>query len=328
MASKRIHLLLYIMLFSVVAWGQQSGSVFNFLTLPSSSHAIALGGRNISLIEDDASLSFQNPSLLSSVSNNTVNLNFMTYMRGSKTGSASYTRIAGERGTWGLNAQFVGYGSMTETNEFGQDLGSMSALDMCIGGVYSYNLSDHWAGGVTGKFIYSKYAGYTSVALAADLGVNYYDEEHNFSFSAVAANLGGQLKAFGDKHERLPFNLQLGFTKGIAHAPIRISVAVTDLTRWSKKDFYFTDKEPSGGRILMSHFNMGVDILPSKVFYLSGGFNFRRAYEMKAAGSSHASGLTCGAGVNIKNFKLGLAYAKYHVSAPSLAFTLAYNVGR
>ncbi len=315
-----------MLLLPLLTRAQESTSVFNFLALPQSAHTTALGGRNISLIEDDASLTFQNPALLSSVSNNTMNLNFMTYMRGSKTGSAGFTRIAGERGTWGANVQFVGYGSMTETTSTGEELGSTSALDMAISGLYSYNLDDHWAGGATGKLIYSKYAGYTSFAMAVDLGLNYYNEDNDFSFSAVAANLGGQLKAFGDHHERLPFNLQTGFTKGIAHAPIRVSVTLTDLTRWSSEYFYNPEKSPSFGRILMNHFNVGVDITPTDVFYLAAGFNFRRAYEMKAAGSSHMAGLTLGAGLNIKKFKFGLAYAKYHVSAPTLAFSLAYSL--
>lgn len=300
--------------------------MFNFLSLPASSHAVSLGGKNISLIDDDASLIFQNPALLSSVSDNSINLNFMTYMKGCKTGSAAFTRIAGERGTWGVTTQFVGYGSMNETLATGEIIGDMHALDMAIGGMYSYNLSDHWVGGATGKFIYSKYGSYTSCALAVDLGLNYYDFDNDLSISAVAANLGGQFKAFGDKHERIPFNLQLGFTKGVAHAPIRISVTMADLTRWSSKDYYNPTKKVKGSSIFMNHFCIGADIVPSDRFYAGVGFNFRRAYEMRAAGSSHAAGLTCGAGMKLNNFKFGLAYAKYHVSAPTFSFSITYSL--
>ena len=314
------------MLLCQSARGQESTSVFNFLNLPTSAHTTALGGRNISLIEDDASLIFQNPALLASVSNNSLNLNFMTYMRGSKTGSASFSRIAGERGTWGVGVQFVGYGNMKETLETGEELGDVRALDMAISGMYSYSLSERWVGAATGKIIYSKYADYTSCGLAVDLGLNYYDEEHDFSVSAVAANLGGQVKAFGEDHERLPFNLQLGFTKSLGHAPIRFSVTMVDISRWSSKYYYHVSKKPKGGSILMNHFCVGVDIIPTKQFYVAAGFNFRRAYEMKAAGSSHAAGLSAGAGLNIKKFKLGLAYAKYHVSAPTLSVSLSYSL--
>ncbi len=323
------HRLLFVLSFlgcTTILWGQESSSVFSFLELPTSAHTVALGGKNISTIEDDASLIFQNPALLGSVSNNTMNLNFMTYMRGSKTGSASFVRTQGERGTWGAGIQFLGYGSMQETNAAGEVLGDMHAIDMAFNGMYSYMLSERWVGGATGKMIYSKYADYSSVALAVDLGLNYYDDENDFSFSVVAANMGGQVKAFGDDHEHLPFDLQVGFSKSLGHAPIRFTVAMNNLTRWGSKYFYHVSKKPKGGSILMNHFDVGVDIIPIQQFYIAAGYNFRRAYEMKAAGGSHGAGLSFGAGINIKKFKFGLAYAKYHVSAPTLAFSANYSL--
>lgn len=305
---------------------QESGSVFNFLSLPTSSHANALGGRNISLIDDDASLALQNPALLSSVSDKSINLNFLTYMQGSKMGSATFVKTAGERGTWGASAQFLGYGKMTETMETGEVIGDMAALDMALSGMYSYELSTHWVGGVAGKFVYSKYGPYNSVGLGVDLALNYFDDTKDFSMSLVAANLGGQVKAFGDVHERMPVNLQWGFSKGVAHAPIRISMTLTDLTHWEKDYYYNPEGESSFGRILMNHINIGADLLLAKNMYVALGFNFRRANELKAAGASHGAGLTLGAGLNLKKFKLGVAYAKYHVSVPSLSLSLGYSL--
>ena len=308
------------------ARAQGSRSVFDFLNLSSSSHANALGGRNISLVENDASLVFQNPALLSSVDDNTVNFNFLSYMQGAKMGSAAFVKTAGTRGTWGVGTQFVGYGSMPETTSSGEVLGDTKALDMAFSGMYSYNLNDFWVGAVSAKVIYSKYGPYSSVGLATDLSINYFDEKKDFTMSLVAANLGGQVKAFADDHERLPFNLQWGFTKGMAHAPLRFSVTLTDLTHWSKKYYYNAAKEPSFGRILTNHLNIGVDIVPTDRFYVAVGYNFRRAYELKAAGSSRFAGFTCGAGLNVKKFQLGLAYAKYHVSSPCFSVSLGYSI--
>jgi len=69
-----------------------------------------------------------------------------------------------------------------------------------------------------------------------------------------------------------------------------------------------------------------MDVLPMKQFYVAIGYNFRRAYELKAAGSSHAAGLCLGAGVNIKKFKFDFSYAIYHVSVPSFMFTAQYSL--
>lgn len=319
------------LLFSVMAFatcalhGQESTSVFNFLNLPNSAHSTALGGKNISLIEDDISLTMQNPSLLANVSDKTIGFGFMTYMQGSKAGSVAYSQAAGARGTWSLQAQFVGYSSIKETNISGEVMGNFKPLDVCVAGQYSYSLTDRLVGGASGKIIYSHYGEFTSCALAVDLGLNYFVEDKNFSISAVARNMGGQVKRFGNSHERLPFDMEIGFTKGLGHAPICISVTMIDLTRWKDSDYYSPNGNVSGGRKFTNHFVLGVDIKPTQIIYVSGGFNFRRAYEMKAAGSSHASGLSFGAGLNLQRIKLGVAYAKYHVSSPTLSVNLAYN---
>lgn len=304
---------------------QESGSVFNFLNLPVSSHSTALGGKNISLIEDDISLAIQNPALLSGVSDKTIGFSFMTYMQGCNTGTAAYSQQVGKYGNWGVNVQFVGYGSTKETLLSGEVVGQFKPLDLCIAGQYSHLLSERWAGGVTAKIIYSHYGPYSSLALAADLGLNYYNEETDFSFSITGRNLGGQVKSFGDQHDRLPADLEMGFTKSLGHAPIRISVTMVDMTRWTRNDYFTTGNKLKAGSIFINHFVLGAEWLINDKFYVGMGYNFRRGYEMNAAGSSHAAGLSFGGGVNLKRLKFGIAYAKYHVSAPTLAFTLAYN---
>ena len=322
---RRCLLLLACFSLTFATKAQESGSVFNFLNLPVSSHSTALGGKNISLIEDDISLAMQNPALLTGVSDKTIGFSFMTYMQGCNTGAAAYSQQVGARGNWGVQARFVGYGSTKETLLSGEEVGTFKPLDLCIGGQYSHFLSDRWAGGVTAKFIYSHYGEFTSCALAADLGLNYYNEETDFSLSLAARNLGGQIKSFGNQHDRLPADLEMGFTKSLGHAPIRISVTMVDLTRWSRDDYFTTGNKLKSGSIFINHFVLGAEWLISTKFYLGLGYNFRRAYEMNAAGSSHAAGLSFGGGVNLKRLKFGIAYAKYHVSAPTLAFTLAYN---
>ena len=305
----------------------ESTTIFNFLSLPTSAHVTALGGANVSLYDDDASLLFHNPALMSNAPHRSINLGFFTYMQGIKAGNAAWTMAAGERGTWGIGAQFVGYGTMKEMNVEGIEMGDFSALDMAISGGYSYTLTDHLAGGATGKFVYSKYGPYTSVALAVDLGLNYLNADKGFSASLVAANLGGQVKSFADHRENLPIDLRIGITKQLAKAPIRFSITMVDLTRWTSNSYYNPSRETEkAGRILLNHFVVGVDVLPMDLFYVSAGYNFRRAAELKAAGSTHAAGLSFGAGINVKKFSLGLAYAKYHVSCPSFMITAQYHL--
>ena len=123
--TKKLILALYILL-AAASHAQESNSVFNFLEMPVSAHSTALGGRNISLIEDDASLVFSNPALLSSVSDKTLNLNFMTYLQGCNVGSAAFVKILGERSTMGVTAQYAHYGTMDEITADNVTVGSFS----------------------------------------------------------------------------------------------------------------------------------------------------------------------------------------------------------
>lgn len=294
--------------------GQESQTAYNFLRLPVSAHVAALGGENISLIDDDATLIFHNPALINDVSDRSINLNFMTYMEGAKTASAVFLKAAGDRGTWGVTAQYMDYGSMKETAADGQELGTFSARDIALGGTFAYALTNDISGGVTAKVISSHIAGYSSLAVGIDLGANYFNEDLDLSVSAVARNLGGQVKAYDDDFERIPFDLQLGATKRLGHSPLRFSVTMSRLHDWSE----------AFGR----HLAVGADVFLGQSIYVAAGYNFRRASEMKItegdSSSAHGAGLSIGAGLSLERFKLHVAYAKYHVSASSILINISY----
>lgn len=314
------------------ALAQEYASAFNTLRLPASSHAAALGGQNVTLIEDEPTAGWYNPALYANVSDLSAGLDFMTYAAGSTWMGAHFVKAFGERHTMAVGAQYMNYGKMDETDEAGNTLGQFSAKDIVIGAGYSYLLSDRWTGGANLKMMVSNLADYTALAAAIDVGVNYYDDENDLSVSASLQNIGTQLKAYHDgQRTHLPFTLALGFSKGMAHLPVRFHVTMTDVTRW-KSSYYVLpenkDKDKSDkvgfGKIALNHFVLGLDILPTDYLYLSVGYNFRRAYELKASGSSHLAGLSAGAGVNVKKFKFGVSYAKYHQASNSIMANVGY----
>lgn len=314
------------------ALAQEYASAFNTLRLPASSHAAALGGQNVTLIEDEPTAGWYNPALYANVSDLSAGLDFMTYAAGSTWMGAHFVKAFGERHTMAVGAQYMNYGKMDETDEAGNTLGQFSAKDIVIGAGYSYLLSDRWTGGANLKMMVSNLANYTALAAAIDVGVNYYDDENDLSVSASLQNIGTQLKAYHDgQRTHLPFTLALGFSKGMAHLPVRFHVTMTDVTRW-KSSYYVLpenkDKDKSDkvgfGKIALNHFVLGLDILPTDYLYLSVGYNFRRAYELKASGSSHLAGLSAGAGVNVKHFKFGVSYAKYHQASNSIMANVGY----
>lgn len=317
---------LIILACSVLINAQESSSSFNFLKIPMSAHVAALGGDNVSLKLDDPTLVFSNPAQAAAVNDNSLNLNYMNYVGDSKVMGAAFVKVFSVRHTVALTGQLFDYGSMDETDEYGTKLGTFSAKDIAFSALYSYTMGDNWVGGATGRFITSKYADYSSTALSVDLGLHYNNDEKGLSAGIVLKNIGAQLSSFHeDRKEHLPFDLQIGVSQKMAHAPFRFSLTLKDLTRWST-DYYFNPEGKSSfGRRLTNHIVFGVDFLPTDKIYIAAGYNFRRANELKAAGAAHGAGLSIGAGLQANKFKAGVTYAKYHVDVNSLLFNVSYS---
>lgn len=295
---------------------QESQTAYNFLRLPVSAHVAALGGNNITITDDDPTMIFHNPAMLGGVSDKSLNLNYMTYMEGTMVGSASFVRAWGDRGTWGVSASYMDYGSMRQTTADNIQTGEFSAKDIMLGGSVAYSLSTLFTGGITAKIISSSIAGYNSMAVAVDLGINYFDEAQGLSLSAVARNLGGQIDAYDEDFEKIPFDLQMGISKKMAMAPLRFSATLNNLHDWDDS--------------FIHHLAIGADIFLSDNIYIAGGYNFRRNKEMRISDgegeSSHGAGLSFGGGVQLERFKLNVAYAKYHVSVSSLLINVSYSL--
>ena len=314
--KKGLLVVISVLLSVVRMQAQESQEVYSFLRLPVSAHVAALGGDNITLTDDDATLIFHNPALISGVSDKSLNLNFMTYMEGTKTASASFVKAYKDRATWGVAAQYMDYGTMKQTTVDNVETGDFSARDIALAGTFTYLLSDRISGGITGRFISSHIASYSSAAVAVDLGVNYQDSEHGWSLSAVAKNLGGQIKAYEDDFERIPLDLQLGISKRLIGSPLRLSATLSRLNNWDQG--------------FIKHLAVGADLLLGENIYVAAGYNFRRASEMKITDSegdsNHGAGLSLGGGLQLQRFKLHVAYAKYHVSASSLLINVSYSL--
>ena len=313
---KKSIFIVILFLVAMLTKAQESQTAYNFLRLPVSAHVAALGGNNITITDDDPTMIFHNPAMLGGVSDKSLNLNYMTYMEGTMVGSASFVRAWGDRGTWGVSASYMDYGSMRQTTADNIQTGEFSAKDIMLGGSVAYSLSTLFTGGITAKIISSSIAGYNSMAVAVDLGINYFDEAQGLSLSAVARNLGGQIDAYDEDFEKMPFDLQVGISKKMAMAPLRFSATLNNLHDWDDS--------------FIHHLAIGADIFLSDNIYIAGGYNFRRNKEMRISDgegeSSHGAGLSFGGGVQLERFKLNVAYAKYHVSVSSLLINVSYSL--
>lgn len=313
---KRVVFAVVVFVFALPLLAQDSQTAFNFLRLPVSAHVAALGGDNVTISDADPSLVFHNPALINHAADNQLALGMMTYMQGSVTASAAYQRYWGEHGTWGLQGRFISYGEMKEMTSLGEQTGTFSARDIAIGGTCAYDLGHRFTGGITLRMGASYIGHYSSLAVCADLGLNYYDAEREWSISAVARNLGGQLTAYEEDFDRMPIDLQIGVSKRLVGSPLRFSATLVRLNDWH----YGIGK----------HIVVGADLMLSDQFYVAAGYNALRASEMKIASgdgeSSHGAALSFGAGMKLERLQLHVAYAKLHVSSPSLIINFSYKL--
>ena len=311
---------------------QDGSAAYNYLNVTQSSRIYALGGVNITAVEDELSVSDQNPALLGPEMSNQVLVDYMRYMGGSNFAGARYAHSATERGAWSAGIRYFGYGNLTAADEFGNITGTFSPMDVNFSGAFSYDITNRLRGGIALKMLYSSYEAYSAFAIGVDLGINYYDPDHDVSLSAVVANLGGQLKRFNDSHDRLPIDVRLGVSKMFSGVPVRFSITAWNLTKWHLP--YWTtgdgtttmEKKDKFASNLFRHLVFGVDFIPNDRFYVALGYNYKTRTDMSTYQRNFLSGFSIGAGMNVRRFSFGLAFAQPHSGATTLMLNLNLNI--
>lgn len=316
------------------AKGADSDPAYNFLDIPLSTRIYGLGGVNISLVDDEIATIDQNPALLGPEMSGQISVSYMRYVGESNFAGVRYAHSAGERGAWSAAIQYFGYGSIAETDQMGNPLGTFSPKDAVFMGAYSHDLTDALRGGINVKGAYSSIAEYSALAIATDLGINYYDSDRDLSMSVVVANLGGQVKKFDQTYDRLPIDVRLGWSKTFGTFPVRFSVTAWNLTKWKLPYVEYGDgtienetvvKENFGSN-LMRHLVFGADIISSPNWHLGVGYNYKTRTDMQSHSRSFLSGFSLTGGLKVSNFAIGVAFAQPATGATTLMLNLTFGI--
>lgn len=317
------------------AHGQLAANAYSFLDVSSATHALALGGYAVAAAGPDPMMVDQNPALLGSEVGRVAALSYMRYFGSSNFAAARYAQGVGERGAFAVGVRYLDYGTIDGYTPDGSFTGSFKPQDIAVEGTYSHDFSDRLRGGINVKFIYSNYEEYTAMALAADLGINYYDEEHDLSLAAVIKNAGGQVKRFNEEYDHLPFDVQLGYMQGLADGPFSLSITAHHLTHW-KLPYYKHDQNGTSGSseveeedykfipTFFRHLTFGLQYAPSDRFYIALGYNYKTRGDMGTFQRNFLSGFSLGLGLNVKDFGIGASFSQPHKSATTLALNLSY----
>lgn len=313
---------------------QDGTSAYSFLNVTSSARIYALGGVNISTVEDDINIIDQNPALLGGEMTRQLGVNYMHYLAGSNFAGVRYANAVGERGAIAGSIQYYGYGSMKETDEAGNILGDFSPKDVSFGVAYSHDITDRLRGGINLKMVYNSYERYSAFAIATDLGINYYNPDNDCSLSLVIANLGGQVKRFNERYDRLPIDVRLGWTKSFGTFPVRFSVTAWNLTKWHLPYLNVGDGSDSSEpemkdkfvSNLFRHLVFAADFVPNDKFYIGIGYNYKTRTDMSTYSRNFLSGISIGAGLNVTKFRVGIAYAQPHTGASTVMLNMTLNI--
>lgn len=289
-------------------------SVFHFLNLPASSRLNALGGENVAIADDDISMSFVNPALLTANTDKVLQLNYAYYLAGTMFGSAMYGHNY-KHNYFAVGVHYLDYGKMAYADESGNLLGTtFTAKDICVNLMYARQLGPLFRVGATFKPIFSVYESYTSFALGADIGGHFQTADSTFQMGLALRNIGWQLKAFyeedyGQHTEMLPLNLELGLSYRLAHAPLRFSLTIHNMQRW---DIAPMESDVKWYDMLFRHTIWAIDIVPKNDrFYLTLSYNHRRQSEMNLTNIRSMAGFAFGAGIKIYKFRVGFALSQY-----------------
>lgn len=333
----RIKYGIYILLLAAAflpARGEGGSSSYDFLNIPTSARAYAMGGTGISIVSEDVALADQNPALLGSEIEQQFSLGYMHYMGSGNFAGVRFGMAAGEYSAWAAGIRYLNYGSLTEYDPSGVAGGKFTPSDIVFEGSYAHDITDRWRGGVNLNFIYSHYDVYTALALAVDLGVNYYDPDHDLSLSMVIKNAGGQIKRFDRAYNRLPFDVQLGYMQGLGETPFSLAITARNLCRWNLP--YYTHPKDTDGdtQVLKStffsnffrHLTFGLQYQPTDKFWIALGYDNKTATDMATYHRSILSGFSVGAGMRVRGFGFGVAFAQPHKSATTLMLNLNCNL--
>ncbi|MBN2764778.1 MAG: type IX secretion system protein PorQ [Paludibacteraceae bacterium] len=341
MSKRIIFFALYIV--SVLTVFSQAGyGVYQFLDLPVSSRQAALGGANISVRDNDMNFAFQNPALLTSNTSGMINLNIANYLADIKFGSAMYGFSVRNKNYFGVGVQYVDYGDFLQYSELNVPEGEFTAKDMALNIVYARPLTDKITVGATLKPVFSVYEVYTSFGVAMDAGISYYNPAKLFGVGFVLRNAGAQFQGYykdedGQHYEPLPFNIQLGATKKLTHAPFRFSLTLHNLQRWNLD--YISDNMPSNSLtgetvehsvslvdMAFRHTIFGVEFQPGKNFYLAGSYNHRRHNELSMNGFKSMAGFSFGGGIKLSKFMVGFGMSQFQVGNWAYQFSISTDL--
>lgn len=319
--------------------------VYEFLNLSSSARVTGLAGHVIAVQDDDdVVLGYNNPAAINPSMHQQLSFNYNFYLANVNTGYFGYGHYLKK---WDItltgSAKFINYGEFQRTNVFGNIEGTFKANETALILGASKRLYDKLTIGVNGSIISSRLAEYSSFGVNSDVGLLWADTSKQFNVALVAKNLGRQISTYAGESEFLPFDLQLGISKRLAHLPFRWSIIYHTLQRWNvtfddpnseENTFFITEGQSNDSRVeafvdnFARHLVINGEFIFGKRdnFRIRLGYNHLRKRELDVVNLRTASGFAFGFGLKFKRFGIEFGHGFFHVAGGSNHLSITSNI--
>jgi hypothetical protein len=303
---------------------------FEFLNVPPTARLSALGGINVSLADRDVNFFSGNPALTGDTLNGVASVNYQFYVGDVGLALFTYAHDFSNIGSLIFGLQHMSYGDIQGYDMYGAETAIFSSGETAFMIAKQHQINNFRLG-VTLKGVFSNIAGYRSSAIMADIGGVFIHPNKPFTVAMVVKNLGIVLNDYsGASDSKLPFDVQVGTTFKPEHMPLRFSLTAFNLTQ-SDVTYYdpTSDAERPGTiRKILSHLNLGTEILIHKNVTVMAGYNYLVHQALKLAEGGGGAGVTYGFSANIKSFEFIFGRNTYVTGNAGYSFTLSTNVNK
>ncbi len=327
------HTLIILLLYLISSEGiraQIGGKyTYDFLNLSPAPRVTALGGVNISTLDDDLNMGYQNPALVNDSMHHRITLSYTDYLADIHFGYAGYSRSWKGIGSFHVGMNYVNYGTMQETDPFGTILGEFTAGEWAFvaGGASAVGPFRY---GAHLKVVHSRLAEeFSSWGIATDIGAAFLHPNKLFTAGVVVRNAGVQLSTYVDEASREPLPLQVivGISNKLKYMPLRLSVTAIHLENPTlvqvdpnaPPEFDLNgeiiDQEPAFSDKIFRHLVFGGEFLLGNAMRLRAGYNHMRRQELRSENRGGLTGFSFGVGIRINRFMIDYGYASYGINS-------------
>jgi len=326
---KREVIILILSLSLTKIYSQTGGdNVYEFLNLSPNAYISSLGGFNISSFTSDPSMASFNPALSGPECHGSLSLNYVNYFAGINYGSIMYSHYIDSIGSFSAGINYLNYGRFKRADESGNLNGYFNAAEYAFNIIYSREIDSLFNLGVNFKPIISQLENYISLGVAMDIGASWESNDGLLSAGLVIRNFGLQLKTYSGKREKLPFEIIMGMSARLKHAPLRFSITARHFEKYDLLYDYQSSDEKAYSELeevvenIMRHLIFSAEIMPTDNFFIATGFNYQRRRELGYEARSSTVGFSVGAGLKTSSIELVISRARYHLAGSTTNFSV------